>query len=114
MISYNKERHFVTTVSPARDERDIDFNSLTATNEKGRVLGKGRERIHRHSLATPSEPISVNTGGEKGKAEVEEQEIKGKGARVQRTTEKKRTEWTGEAFVGKGRTEKGFRGKGKY
>ena len=49
------------TVSPARDERDIDFDSLTATFESGGLPRTGPERNHSPSLPTPSEPLSVNT-----------------------------------------------------
>ena len=49
------------TVSPARDERNIDFDSLTAANQSERVPRTEPQTFHRHSLARPSEPLSVNT-----------------------------------------------------
>ena len=42
-------------------EGDIDFDSLTAVFEHHRRPRPERETNHRHSLATPSEPLSAST-----------------------------------------------------
>ena len=42
-------------------EGDIDFDSLTAVFEHYRQPRTGPATYHRHSIPTPSEPLSVNT-----------------------------------------------------